>query len=101
MATLSKAPREWELEDLVAAHFVSRGCYVEMGVRERNPDELLELDLVWTDYGKNPPTQCPVEMKSGEWGLGDVFKFYGWTQYLGLEPGVFVFTQPNGRVKQA
>jgi hypothetical protein len=100
MANLPKDPTGWELEDFVAAHFVSRGCYVETGVKERNPDELLELDLVWTDYRKEPPTQSPVETKSGDWRLGDVFKFYGWTQYLGLKPGAFVFIQPNGRLKQ-
>src|SRR5258708_6186967 len=31
--------------------------------------------------------------KSGAWGLGDVFKFYGWTRYLQLEPGEFIHKQ--------
>jgi len=35
LAELAKDPRGWELEDFVAAHFVSRGCYVETGVKER------------------------------------------------------------------
>ena len=94
MASLAKDPKGWELEDFVAAHFVSRGCYVETGVKERNPDEILELDIVWTDYRKEPQVRHPVEVKSGDWGLGDVFKFYGWTRYLGLEPGQFVHKQP-------
>lgn len=99
MATLSKDPRGLELEDFIAAHFASRGCYVETGVKERNPDEILELDIFWTSYHRDPPISHPVEIKSGEWGLGDVFKFYGWTRYLGLGPGQFVHKEPNGRLK--
>lgn len=97
MATLTNDPTKLELEDFIAAHFASRSCYVETGVKERNPDEILELDVVWTNYRSEPPIRHPVEVKSGDWGLGDVFKFYGWSQYLGLEPGEFVFKQPLGR----
>ena len=25
-----------------------------------------------------------MEVKSGKWGREDVFKFFGWTQYLGV-----------------
>ena len=98
MAELAQNPKGWELEDYVAAHFVSRGCYVETGVKERNPDELLELDIVWTDYRDEPQSVHPVEVKSGSWGLGEVFKFFGWTKYLGLEPGQFIYKEPCGRL---
>ena len=101
MAQLAKDPKGLELEDFVAAHFASRGCYVETGVKERSPDELLELDIVWTDYRKEPQSLHPVEVKSGEWGLADVFKFFGWTQYLGLEPGEFIHKEPCGRLTPA
>ena len=98
MAILAKDPKGWELEDFISAHFASRGCYVETGVKERNPDEILELDIVWTDYRKEPQERHPVEVKSGDWGLGDVFKFYGWTRYLGLEAGEFIHKEPCGRL---
>lgn len=101
MATLPKDPKGWELEDFVSAHFVSRGCYVETGIKERNPDEILELDVVWTDYRKARPEKHPVEIKSGDWGLGDVFKFYGWTRYLALGPGEFIHKVPCGRLDPA
>jgi hypothetical protein len=101
LAELAKDPKGWELEDFIAAHFVSRGCYVETGIKERNPDEILELDLFWTDYRQEPQQRHPVEVKSGGWGLGDVFKFYGWTRYLGLEPGEFVHKETCGRVEPA
>lgn len=101
LAGLAKDPKGLELEDFIAAHFVSRGFYVETGVKERNPDEILELDLFWTDYRKEPQERHPVEIKSGGWGLGDIFKFYGWTKYLGLEPGEFVHKEPCGRIDPA
>src|SRR5579863_49592 len=101
MAELAKDPREWELEDLVSAHLAARGCYLETSVIEKNPDQLLELDIVWTDYRKDREELHPVEVKSGDWGVGDVFKFYGWTQYLRLKPGEFIYKERCGRVDQA
>ena len=101
VAELAKDPREWELEDLVSAHLAARGCYIETSVTEKNPDQLLELDIVWTDYRKDREELHPVEVKSGDWRIGDVFKFYGWTQYLGLRPGDFIYKERCGRVDQA
>ena len=98
MAELSKDPKGWELEDLVSAHFASRACYVETSIKERNPDEILELDVVWTDYRDSSEVRHPVEVKSGEWHLPDIFKFYGWTQYLRLEPGLFIHKESHGRL---
>lgn len=79
------------MEDLVSAHFVSRGCFVDGGVTERNPTAISDIDVVWTDYRVVPAEPKPVEVKSGDWGLGDLFKFYGWTRYLGLPPGQFAY----------
>jgi len=93
---LSDTPKEWELEDFVAAHFACRGAYVETGVTERNPTDVSDLDVVWTDYRSEKPVAYPVEVKSGECHLRDVFKFYGWTQYLGLQAGQFVHSEPIG-----
>ena len=94
MAELPKDPTGTELEDWVSAHFASRSCYVETCIKERRPDEIGELDVVWTDYRKDPEQRHPVEVKSGDWGMPDVFKFYGWTRFLGLEPGQFIHKQP-------
>ena len=101
MAELSNDPKGWELEDFVSAHFASRSCYVETCIKERKPDEILELDVVWTDYRKDPEERHPVEIKSGDWGLGDVFKFYGWTRYLEMGPGQFIHKEPCGRLDPA
>jgi hypothetical protein len=93
MAELPKDPKGAELEEWVSAHFASRGCYVETSIKERNPDEILELDVVWTDYRNLREKRHPVEVKSCDRGLGDVFKFYGWTQCLDLGPGQFMHTR--------
>lgn len=77
------------LEDVVAAHFAARGYFVEQGVTERQSGDILELDILLTDYRQEHPQPTPIEVKSGEWGLPDMCKFYGWTRYLGLPPGQF------------
>jgi hypothetical protein len=98
MATLSDNPEGVELEDFVAAHFLARGVFVETGVTERDPKDILELDVVWTDYRQADAVRNPVEVKSREWHLGELFKFFGWTRYLGLQPGIFVCRQLPTRI---
>jgi len=89
MARLSDNPDELELEDFVAAHLQSRGVFVETGVTARDPQDILELDIVWTDYRDPKFIRHAVEVKSGKWQLGDLFKFFGWTRYLSLPSGQF------------
>lgn len=98
MATLSDDPTGLELEDFVAAHLAARGRFVETGVTERAPVDILELDVVWTDYDDPKAPRHPVEVKSGDWGLGDLFKFYGWSHYLKLGPGWFFCRRLPSRI---
>ncbi len=43
----------------------------------------------------------PVEITGGHnLHLGDLFKFYGWTRYLGLPAGQFVHREPFGRADE-
>ena len=97
MASLSPNPIGYDLEDYISANLVSRGCYVETSIHERNPAEILEIDIIWRDYRPSNPVNIPFEVKSGVWCLGDVFKFFGWTKYLGIQPGYFVHRTPFGR----
>lgn len=99
MATLAANPAGLELEDFVAAHLASRHRFVETGVTERDPVDVLELDVVWTDYDEGEPCRHPVEVKSGDWGIGDVFKFYGWSRYLQLGSGWYFCRKLPGRVE--
>lgn len=90
MATLPRDPHGTDLEDYVASHLVSRGAFVETGVTERDPKDILELDIVWTDYRQQSAPRLPIEIKSRPWHLEDIFKFYGWMTYLDLNHGYFV-----------
>lgn len=98
MAHLSEDPRGLELEDFVAAHLAARARFVETGVTERDPVDVLELDVVWTDYDAAAVRRHPVEVKSGDWGIGDLFKFYGWSRYLDLGHGWYFTRTLPGRV---
>jgi hypothetical protein len=93
MATLDDNPVGEKLEHLVAAHFVSRGCFVDTKVTERAPEDVSDIDVVWTDYRLPSPRPKPVEVKSGTWAHEDLFKFRGWMGYLGLESGQFAYTE--------
>jgi hypothetical protein len=98
MAELPVNPEGVGLEDVVAAHLAARGAFVERGVTEREPDDVLELDVVWTDYTDGLLERHPVEVKSGKWSLKDIFKFAGWMTYADLGQGQFVYKKlPQGR----
>jgi hypothetical protein len=78
-----------ELEDYVAALFLAAGHFVEKNIEERN---VLELDIVATDYSMDPPRVVLAEAKSGGWGFGELFKVVGWMQYLRIEEGALFAT---------
>jgi hypothetical protein len=59
MATLPKNPEGYQLEHLVAAHFVSRGCFVDAKVTERDLTEVSDIDVIWTDYRRRSPRDKP------------------------------------------
>lgn len=88
-----------ELEDLVAALFQASGYYVEKNVTESDPTDVLELDIVATDYAAHFPVSVVAEAKSGVgWGFGDAFKLAGQMQYLRLDRGgLFVAKELPGK----
>lgn len=93
MASLSDNPLGADFEDYVAAHVASRSMFVETGVTERDPRDVFELDIVWTDYRNLPPVRNAIELKSKSWGLGDFFRFCGWLKYIGITDSSFVFRE--------
>lgn len=93
MAALSDNPLGADFEDYVAAHIAGRGMFVETGVTERDPRDVLELDIVWTDYRNLPSVRNAMELKSKGWGLGDFFRFCGWLKYIGIADASFVFSE--------
>jgi hypothetical protein len=89
-AALPEVPTGIEFEEYVAAHLHAKGYHVERNIVERDPKEVLELDIIATDYEQAPPEIMLVEVKSGDYGFADLFKVRGWMHYLGLSRGIFI-----------
>lgn len=84
---LASTPKGKDFEDYISAFFQGAGYYIEKNISEEN---ILELDVIVTDYYQHVPVQCLVEVKSGKWGFHDVFKVKGWMVYLNIDFGYFI-----------
>lgn len=78
-----------DLEHYAAALFQAAGYFVERNIVQRDPTEILELDLVVTNYSPPKPTSILCEVKGGDWGYSDLFKVVGWMKYLQIDRGAF------------
>lgn len=91
LSDIPETPKD--LEHYVAALFQASGYYVEKNVIDRAPADVLELDVVATDYFERAPRSRLVEAKSGNWGWTELFKMLGWMRYLDMSMGtLFVRT---------
>jgi hypothetical protein len=86
---LPKTPTGHELEEYFAALLQATGHYVWKNIEEPN---ILELDIVATDYREDKPRSRVFEVKGTEPELGEIFKLLGRMHYLGLDEGAFVAT---------
>ncbi|MFI5534606.1 hypothetical protein ACIA8O_39335 [Kitasatospora sp. NPDC051853] len=86
-----------ELEDYIAALFQASGHFVEKQIVESDPADLLELDIVTTDYAHEQATRRLIEVKGGKWGYTDLFKVVGWMRYLKIQHGAFFHTRWDDR----
>ncbi len=86
-----------DLEDYVAALFQAAGYFVEKNLTERDPVDVLELDVVATNYSSGSPKSLIAEVKGGKWGYSDVFKVLGCMTYLKKPEGVFFTSQSLGK----
>jgi hypothetical protein len=89
-AALPELPQGIEFEEYISAHLQAAGYYVERHIVERETKEVLELDIIATDYDQSPPDIALIEVKSGDYGFADLFKVRGWMHYLGLPRGIFI-----------
>ncbi|MBB4684636.1 hypothetical protein [Amycolatopsis jiangsuensis] len=85
------------LEDYVAALFQASGNYVEKNLIQRDPSDVLELDVVATKYDSMLPESLIAEVKSGNWGYPDLFKVLGWMAYLGKPEGVLFAAKSSSK----
>jgi len=96
--SLPDLPKGKELEEYISAFFQSGGNYIERNIIERELEEVLELDIIATDYSLSPPEIKLLEVKSGDWGFSDLFKVRGWMDYLNISKGVFVASKEKSNV---
>jgi len=88
--SLPPLPKGREFEEYISAYFQSSGNYIERNIIEKGAEEVLELDIIATDYYLPLPKIKLLEVKSGDWGFPDLFKVKGWMDYLNISEGVFV-----------
>lgn len=101
MAVISLAPlpKEKEFEEYCAAFLQLGGHYIERNLIQREEEEVLELDIIVTDYDSSPPETRLVEAKSSAWGFSDLFKVSGWMHYLGITECKFIVTEGNRNIE--
>jgi hypothetical protein len=84
---LPEMPKGGKFEEFVASFLQQPGRYVERQLREKEQRDVLELDVVLTDYSADDFETHVVEVKSGDWGFTDLFKLCGQMRYLEVETG--------------
>ncbi len=87
---LTKIPKDKDYEDYLCAFLQAGGLYVERSIIHREVEELLELDILTTDFQHDNATNNLIEIKGGDWGFSDIFKIRGWLTYLNYESGSFI-----------
>lgn len=87
---LESNPIEYDYEDYICAFFQSGGLYVERSIIHREAEEILELDIITTDFLPQSTVRKLVEIKSGKWGFNEIFKVKGWLVYLDINDGIFI-----------
>lgn len=96
--SLPSIPKDEFYEDYVAAVLSIGGLFLERRLILNYPVNILELDVVTTRLEQNRIEKTLSEIKSGKWGLTDVFKVRGWLDYLKYDKASFVsLNSPNGR----
>lgn len=98
---LPKDPKDHDYEDQIAAKLLASGYYLETRlILKKGSEEVLEFDAIATptnDY-KN---RRIVEVKSGAWGMSDLFKLYGQTMYTNHEAAWLIHKKVASTTKKA
>lgn len=88
--SLPSIPKDEFYEDYVAAVLSAGGLFLERRLCLSEPINILELDIVTTQFSETGTEKTLSEIKSGDWGLTDVFKVRGWLDYLRYPKASFV-----------
>lgn len=99
---LPSIPKDSYYEDYVAAILNAGGYYLDRSVhRTKDGLELLELDIVATKFTSENTRSKIIEVKSGGWGIKDLFKVNGWLNYLGKNQAAFIYQKVSENKDEA
>lgn len=87
---LPEFPKGKEYEEFIAAIFQAGGYFIERRITKREVKEILELDIIFSNYSSSCPKIILLEAKSGDWGFKDIFKIRGWMDHLNISDGLFI-----------
>lgn len=96
---LPEIPKDKDYEDYLCAYLQDGGLYVERSIIYREVEELLELDIVTTDFQQNSADNILCEIKGGDWGFSDIFKIRGWMTYLHYDKGCFIVQKSKDNIE--
>lgn len=89
---LPQIPKDCYYEDYVAAILNAGGYYLDRSVhRTEDGLDLLELDVVATKFVSDHYENTIIEVKSGGWGIKDLFKINGWLNFLSHDKAAFIY----------
>ena len=95
---LPPLPKGKEYEELVAAYLQATGrYYLDRNIIQREIEEILELDIIISDYNYLPRPKL-IEIKSGGWGFPDIFKIRGWMDYTNIQKGFLIVQQTKDHI---
>lgn len=84
-------PKNHYYEHYLSALVALSGRFVERSVVKREKEEILELDVVTTNFSSEKIEKAIIEIKGGKnWGLPDIFKVRGWMDYLKMKSAFFI-----------
>lgn len=90
---LPDIPKDEDYEDYVCAHIQSSGMYIEKKIIYREVEELLELDIIISDFSKTSVEKYLTEVKSKKWGFSEIFKLKGWMVFLKFTNALFIIQE--------
>lgn len=96
--SLPEIPRDNDYEEYICAFLQAGGLYIEKNIIYREEAEILELDILATDFHSDEVHKDLIEIKSGNWGFSDIFKIKGWLVYLNLPKGSFIVQKQVDRM---
>jgi hypothetical protein len=98
---LPQDPKELDYEDQIAAALLATGHYIETRLAlKKGTEEVLEFDAIATPINDYQNRKI-IEVKSGDWGSGDIFKLYGQMAFTGNNAGWLIHKKNLSASKQA